>query len=758
MPVPPLRTSHLTFVAGVLAGTIASPAAAQQPATAQQPAAAQQLCFPEAVDIPEVEVPVPEPVLAGDGEQRLVINAGRINLVDENRVEFDEQVAFRYGERSISAERASFDLQTETAEVNGTVAYRDGQVTIYGEQAEVDTRGQIITFEAGGFELPLRGAQGAAEAIQIRGDKTIGLRSVSFTTCVNNPPDWELLARDLEMDIEAGSGTARGFRLRFKGVPVLGSPFVTFPLDERRKSGVLTPTFSNRDRTGMDIALPVYINLAPNYDLTFTTRYMRERGALADTEFRYLLPGTTGQLRFEYLPEDAKLGITRNHFSFRNDTRLGEALQLVADVQEISDFFYFEDMHNSLSVASQTHLNRAVQVSFRAPRWSLLGQVQDIQTIDPFIGPGFEPYRRMPQFLFRGDWANRLVRLDSRSELVRFDRRIGVTGWRFDLEEELSLQFRRPGMFLTPAVALRQTNYWLDEESVDRFGLGSRETEISRTLPVASLDAGLTFERTAPRPRLDTDHRAAGAVRARAVRGAVAPAGIRYRGADVQFRAVVPQVPLPGRRPDRRHGSAQCRRDHPADRWPDRPRKACRHPRPDPLPEPPAGDDASQVHRPGERLGLYRRGRDESATVVAAGCGLPMGQPGGRNLAHRGAVRVSPPGRPDAGLRLPLPGGRPGTGRHRRGVADRQRLEDRRPGQLLFPGRKPLERFLGWEYTSCCWRLQVYGRDYISRRTGESDRSLTVQFLLRGFTDPGDSAESMLERGILGYRRFDDLR
>ena len=103
---------------------------------------------------------MPEPALTADGEERLLITAGQINLVAENRVEFDGEVAFRYGERSISAERASFDLQTETAEVNGTVAYRDPQVTIYGEDASVDTRGRIITFQGGGFELPLRGAQG----------------------------------------------------------------------------------------------------------------------------------------------------------------------------------------------------------------------------------------------------------------------------------------------------------------------------------------------------------------------------------------------------------------------------------------------------------------------------------------------------------------------------------------------------------------------------------------------------------------------
>ena len=319
------------------------------------------------------------------------------------------------------------------------------------------------------------------------------------------------------MDVDAGFGTARGFRLRFKGLPVLGSPYVTFPLDDRRKSGVLTPSFTNRDSTGLDISLPIYLNLAPNYDLTLTTRYMRQRGAQASSEFRYLLPGTEGQIRFEYLPEDSDLGISRRYFSYSNNTSLGEAWQIVADIRDISDFFYFEDMHNNLSVASQTHLNRALELSYRARRWSFLARAQDIQTIDPFIGPGLEPYRRLPQFLLSGDWGNNVVRLSSRNELVQFDRQIGVTGWRLDLEEELSLDFRRPGMFLTPALALRQTNYQLDEESVERFRLWQPGNRVLPHPPRRQPRRGPDVRAHRARARLDADHRTAGALRPRAL-------------------------------------------------------------------------------------------------------------------------------------------------------------------------------------------------------------------------------------------------
>lgn len=740
-----MRTFHPTFVAAVVAGAITSPAAAQQ------------LCFPEAADVPVVGAPVPEPSLTADGEERLIITAGQINLVDENRVEFGGEVAFRYGERSISADRASFDLQTETAEVNGTVAYRDRQVTIYGEDAAVDTRGRIITFQGGGFELPLRGAQGAAEAIEIRGDNTIGLRSVNFTTCVTDPPDWELLARELEMDVDAGFGTARGFRLRFKGVPVLGSPFVTFPLDDRRKSGVLTPSFTNRDSTGLDISLPIYLNLAPNYDLTITTRYMRQRGAQASSEFRYLLPGTEGQIRFEYLPKDSDLGIARRYFSYSNNTNLGEAWQIVADIQDISDFFYFEDMHNNLSVASQTHLNRAVELSYRAPRWSFLARAQDIQTIDPFIGPGFEPYRRLPQFLLSGNWRRNAVRLMSRNELVQFDRRIGVTGWRLDLEEELSLDFRRPGMFLTPALALRQTNYLLDEDSVERFAFVSRETEFSRTLPIASLDAGLTFERSSPargwvqtiEPRALYVHVPFEEQAHLPIFDTVEPTfnfvqlfrKYRYLGTDRIADTDQLSVGVTTRLIDLETGHERLVSTLGQTRYLS-PQRVTMHRKSTALGS--ASDYIAEVVmslQPSWRLGVDYQWDSEAAETSRTEARFEYRPRQDRMLgfAYRFQEGVLEQG--DISVAWP--------------IGNAWKIIAR--ANYSFLDEKPLERFLGWEYVSCCWRMQVYGRDYISRRTGESDRSLTVQFLLRGFTDPGASAESLLERGILGYRRFDNL-
>ena len=739
-----MRTSNFTFVAALLTGA---------PLT---PVVAQQLCL-----LQELNLPAEDPV-AGDGavaaasataagEERLRISAGQVNMVGEERIEFDGDVSFRYGDRTISADRASFDRTTETAEIHGTVAYRDGQVTVYGEDAEVDTRNREITFTGGGFDLPLRPARGAADAIRIRGDNTISLESVNFTTCPSDRPDWELIARELEMDVDNGFGVARGFRLRFKGLPILASPYVTFPLDDRRKSGLLTPSFSNRERTGFDISVPVYLNLAPNYDMTVTARYMHERGAQAQSEFRYLLPGTEGQLRVEYLPEDTRLELARSYFSFSNDSWLGRGWRIFADLEDISDDFYFEDMRNSLSAASQTHLNRVLELGYYAPRWSLLARTQDIQTIDPFISVLDEPYQRLPQLVFSGDWGRNAVRLASRNELVQFDRPVGVTGWRLDLDEELSFELSRPGLFLTPAIAVRQTNYWLDDP------LGGDAIEHSRTLPVGSIDAGLTFERTAgSRGWVQTIEPRALYVRVPFEEQSHLPLfdtveptfnfvqlfrKYRYLGADRIADTDQLSVGVTTRLIDLDTGHERLTGTLGQTRYLS-PQQVALHGKTFALGS--ASDYIAEVAmslQPSWRLGVDYQWDSESLVTARTEARFEYRPRDDRvlGIAYRYQERNLEQG--DVSVAWPL-------GNAWKVVAR---------ASYSFLDRKSLERFLGWEYASCCWRLQVYGRSYISRRTGESDSSLTVQFLLRGFSDNGDSAESMLERGILGYRQFNAL-
>ena len=58
----------------------------------------------------------------------------------------------------------------------------------------------------------------------------------------------------------------------------IATAVATFPLNRQRQSGFMHPFLATSSRSGLDLTLPYYWNIAPNYDATFYPRYMSKRG------------------------------------------------------------------------------------------------------------------------------------------------------------------------------------------------------------------------------------------------------------------------------------------------------------------------------------------------------------------------------------------------------------------------------------------------------------------------------------------------
>jgi len=105
-----------------------------------------------------------------------------------------------------------------------------------------------------------------------------------------------------------GSAVARGAKLKFKGIPILYAPWFTFPIDDRRKTGFLYPSFGNTNDNGLQFGIPFYWNIAPNQDATLEPRYYTKRGFMLSGDYRFLTRKTHGDLDFDYLPDDRVTG------------------------------------------------------------------------------------------------------------------------------------------------------------------------------------------------------------------------------------------------------------------------------------------------------------------------------------------------------------------------------------------------------------------------------------------------------------------
>ncbi len=684
----------------------------------------------------------------------LQLEAGRLEaqLGPEPTAQLTDGVLVRSGDKLAGADSARYRPADMALVLEGDVRYEDAGTQVASDAAEFAYATGIVRFEGAEFSLGSNNARGTASNIEINQDGQLELDQVSYTTCPPGSNDWLLQASSIDLDTRDGVGTAKGIRMRFKGVPILYAPYLSFPISDARKTGILTPEIGSTGQSGSEIVLPFYWNIAPNYDATFTPRLLTKRGIQLQSEFRYLTEINGGFVQAEILPDDDLTKQSRHQIRIGHRTLWSNGIRNLVNFREVSDSQYFEDLGGSLSSSSITHLDRNVRFDFHSDTLSLFGQLQDYQTIDDAIAPGDEPYRRVPQLTLQGRWPGQFAGLDVglAGELVNFDREVGVTGWRASVAPRVSWPIERPGWFVRPSASMSYTRY--DLSNTDP----GAATEPSLSVPIASLDSGLVLERSLR----DSD-------RIQTIEPRVLYVHIPYRDQDDLpiFDTIMPDLNMVQLfRENRFIGGDRI-------------------------------GDTDQVS-----VGVTSRILDVSTgrELVTATIGQT------RYLSERG---VSLPTTTSSSLetsdyiaevRFPLyrdlnfdlghQWGTGGSGTQKSqarlqyrpasnkivNLAYRFRRDALEQGDLswLWPVAKKwnfvgrynfsfrdqevLEQFFGLEYESCCWGLRLVSRRFISRRDGTRDSSVGLQLVLKGMSSVGTAADRLLENGILGYST--DLR
>lgn len=433
---------------------------------------------------PSSEV-IPLPELGPADDMTMRVSADRATAEGAGISHFSGDVVLLQGGRRIEARDARYDQPNDVLNLEGDIRLYTAGMALSGEQARFSPSSDSGEIQGARYHFRRNHAFGSAEQIVMHDAAHTELSGATYTTCDPAQVDWLLKARRLSLDESSNTGAAHHVTLEFKGVPFLYLPYIDFPL-QGRKTGLLPPTFGSADKTGTDISVPWYWNIAPNYDATLTPRNMSARGAQLRGEFRYLHPDNRGQLNVEMLPGDKRYDDADRHYtSYRHNGRFGAGWSNTILYNGVSDTDYFNDLGNSQADASATHLERRVDLAYRGSGWDFLGRVQDYQAL-----VGTEPYQRLPQLRLNAASPRLRDRLHYTlaSELVHFahDERI-PTGSRLDLKPGVSLPLEGAAWFLTPRLALRHTQYQLQDHTSDEAP--------SRTTPIASLDSGLFFER-----------------------------------------------------------------------------------------------------------------------------------------------------------------------------------------------------------------------------------------------------------------------
>jgi LPS-assembly protein len=390
-----------------------------------------------------------------------------------------------------------YDKPKNTVNIQGNAQFWDKAVFLSGPRGLWDLGTNVAQFEAGEYRLLERRGHGQAGIIKSFSQEDLTrLEEVDYTTCDEEPAVWTLAAKYLKLNHAEEWGQATHVTLRIKDIPVLYWPYFSFPLSDKRKSGFLTPKIGYSSKSGADASVPYYWNIAPEYDATLIPRFLSKRGVMLGGEFRYLLRSGRGQLNLEYLPSDSasKDNNDRSLFALNHQQGFAEGRGYVyLNYARASDNRYLEDFGTSLSLTSQIFLEQRADIAYGGSFWNLLGRVQGYQSMDPTLIDINKPYDRLPQIVFQAHLPGgfRGLQLQFQAEAVNFDRDTGPIGGRIDLKPSLSFPLHTRAAFLIPKLSLRHTQYLLDKTSPE----ATSSKEISRTVPIFSLDSGLFMER-----------------------------------------------------------------------------------------------------------------------------------------------------------------------------------------------------------------------------------------------------------------------
>ena len=432
-----------------------------------------------------------EPTEPGSTE----IRSDTTRIVKNNVTQFAGNVEIIRDARSIVGDVVTYDDANSLFEVNGHATIWDVGLTWQGEHALFNMESDVGRLSNGNYWLNSGRGQGYAESVADDRKANISvLRGVDYTTCKTEDPDWQFSASKIRLNHNSGRGSAEHALFKIRDVPVFYFPYVNFPLDNKRKSGFLIPAIGSSNVSGSDIRTPYYFNLAPNYDATFTPRYMGDRGVMLGGQFRYLTENHRGVLGIEYLPsDDLRDDESRSLLSFRHtsyfDKRLGV---LQANVENVSDAHYFEDFGRSLSVTSQRYLDRSINFRYWKPnKVYLWGIMQSHQKVDDSTPSSSAPYRRLPQIDFLSLLPYRHLKLGTilAAQTAYFDRSGRVSGARLSVTPSLIYPFIKSYAQVIPKLSVRHTEYFLHDQGT----LNKRE---SISVPIASIDAKFFVERT----------------------------------------------------------------------------------------------------------------------------------------------------------------------------------------------------------------------------------------------------------------------
>ncbi|MCY9869613.1 LPS assembly protein LptD [Vibrio barjaei] len=432
-------------------------------------------------------------------QEPINIEADSLEAISGQRATYKGDVVVVQGNKTITADNVTLHQKENIVVAEGNVVMNDGEIRAVSDKATNNLDKDEITLENTQYQFLCTPGRGEAVFVSKTGKKLYEIEDGSITSCPEGDNSWRFLASGIDIDPDEEVATLYNSRVEVQNVPIFYLPYMQMPIGDRRKTGVLRPSASLGSKNGFEFALPVYWNLAENYDLLTTFNYMQNRGLQLKGDFRYLTSNSTGRLQAEVLGKDKKFEDKGARWAtqFTNYTSFSSNWGLNIDYSQVSDIEYFTDMDSSLGNRSDGQLMQEGTITYRNANWDTALRARDFQILQesnaPFrLAPQFEANYYLPQ-------AYKNFNFDVVSHISNFtsDDQTKPTAIRVHVEPGLTLPLANTWGSWTNEARLMYTYY--DQAKQDNFVTPDYMTElkekVTRTVPQFRSHGSMVFER-----------------------------------------------------------------------------------------------------------------------------------------------------------------------------------------------------------------------------------------------------------------------
>lgn len=436
-------------------------------------------------------------VLQGDANsQPIYIEADNAEVTYPSYTIYRGNVDIKQGMRHLVSDSAEVRQTGEDNErvawIGGGFNYQDNQINLAGTNARIDLGNRDADIDGADYQLVDRQGRGSADVVVLRQDYRL-MRNATFTSCLPNDNSWSVQATEMRQHIKEEYLEMWHARFKVAGVPIFYTPYLQLPIGDRRRSGLLIPETGMSNRDGYYYAQPFYWNIAPNYDATFTPKYMSHRGWQLNSNFRYLTPIGEGEVALEYLGKDRYKDYlsenrTRHLFYWNHSSAFLENWRLNIDYTRVSDRAYLTDFDSDYGKSTDGYADQYVRIAYYQPNYNFAISARQFQIFDDV---DITPYRTLPQIDFnyyKNVLPNGMFDFKLFAQAVRFDNKNALmpTAWRFHAEPMVSTTWSNRYGSLNVEGKLYATHY--DQKKGNHTNAEKVDSSINRVLPQIKVD------------------------------------------------------------------------------------------------------------------------------------------------------------------------------------------------------------------------------------------------------------------------------